>query len=178
MTWTILLPHRARSDSLLDVVEAARELPAGEVRDVSRQLVLGALIDGTATSAGELLDKIEKAAPAERRKMLDDARVKAGFPTTATVEGQQAAEMASTAGRIRSGAETRPLRLGYSPGGAIIDLNEADDDAARIQAQEESRRNLREDEDAVRAIEAEALRANERARDAAFRSELPPRFPG
>jgi hypothetical protein len=53
MTWEIQIPYRQRSDALSDVVEAARELPAGEVRDVSRQLVLGVLIDGSASSAGE-----------------------------------------------------------------------------------------------------------------------------
>ena len=36
----------------MDVAEGGRALPAGEVRDVSRQLVLGALIGGTAASAG------------------------------------------------------------------------------------------------------------------------------
>ena len=53
MSWTIKIPFRQRSDSLPAVADAARELPTGEVRDVSRQLALGALLDGTAASAGD-----------------------------------------------------------------------------------------------------------------------------
>jgi hypothetical protein len=53
MSWQIHIPHRARSDSLLDVAEAARELPTDHAR-VTRQIVLDELANGTATSAGEL----------------------------------------------------------------------------------------------------------------------------
>ena len=41
--------------------------------------MLGELTDGTATSAGELVDKIAKATPQERRKLLDDAREAVGL---------------------------------------------------------------------------------------------------
>jgi hypothetical protein len=55
--WQLHVPHRSRSDTLADVVEAARALPQGESRDIARQIALGALVDGTAASAGELLDR-------------------------------------------------------------------------------------------------------------------------
>jgi hypothetical protein len=49
MSWAHI-PHHSRSDSLIDVAEAARELPGGKDRDVSRQLALAALIYSTAAS--------------------------------------------------------------------------------------------------------------------------------
>ena len=70
------------------------------------------------------------------------------------------------------------MRLAYSPSGAIIDLNEADDDAARTRHQEESRRHMREDREAERAIEAASHAEHERAVEAAFRRELSPGLPG
>jgi hypothetical protein len=177
--WQLQIPFRSRSDTLADVAEAARELPQGESRDVARQIALGALVDGTATSAGELLDQIEKATPEQRRKMLDDARVKAGLPTTATVEAHRRVEMASHAGRIKAATDHRPIRLGYSESGAIIDLNERDDDIARERAREESLRRIREDQLAVRAVDAAEKRANDEASAEWFRGELPDAmFPG
>ena len=83
--WQIQIPHRSRSDSLTDVAEASRELPTDEERAVVRQLVLGEIVGGSATTVGDLHERIEKAAPEQRREMLDDARVKAGLPTTGDV---------------------------------------------------------------------------------------------
>jgi hypothetical protein len=78
MSWTLQIPYRSREDPLVTVVDAARELPTDEERAVVRQLVLGEIVGGSATTAGDLLDKIEKASLPARRKMLDDARVGAG----------------------------------------------------------------------------------------------------
>ena len=171
--WRIQIPYRDRSALLTDVADAARELPTDEARAIVRSLVLGELVGGSATTVGELLDKIEQATPAERRKMLDDARVGAGLPTTATVEAHQAAEMASHAARIKAGAETRPLRLAYSESGGFVDLNERDDEAARARAKEESLRRAREDRLAERAVEAEAIREHDEARAEQVRREVP-----
>jgi hypothetical protein len=171
--WQIRLPFRSRTDPLTSVADAARELPTGEERAIVRQLVLDEIVGGSATTAGELLDKLEKASPPERRKMLDDARVGAGLLSTATVEAHRRVEMASHAARIKAGAETRPLRLAYSESGGFIDLNERDDDAARARAKEESLRRVHEDRLAERAVEAEAIREHDEARAAAFRRELP-----
>jgi hypothetical protein len=177
--WRIQIPYRSRSDTLADVAEAASELPQGESRDIARQVALGALLDGTAASAGELIDQIEQATPEQRRKMLDDARVKAGFPTTATVEAHRQVEMASHAGRIKAAHEHRPMRIGYSEVGALIDLNEADDEAARTQATAESRRRVREARDGERAAEAEAIREHDEAVAERTRREVPDQmFPG
>jgi hypothetical protein len=76
MSDVIRVPFRDRADSLADVADNARALPAGEDRAVVRGLVLNGATDGLAT-AGDLLDRIEAATPAERRVMLDGARTRA-----------------------------------------------------------------------------------------------------
>jgi hypothetical protein len=177
--WSLQIPYRSRSDPLTSVADAARELPTDEERAVVRQLVLGEIVGGSATTAGELLDKLEKASPEVRRKMLDDARTKAGLPTTGEVEFEARFKMIQHSARLRAGTDDRPQRLAYNETGGIVDLNEADDDIAREQAKEESLRRIREDQAAVRAVEAAAERENDEARAARFRSELPDAmFPG
>jgi hypothetical protein len=176
--WQIRIPYRDRSDPLTSVVDASCELPTDEDRAVVRQLVLGEIVGGSATTAGELLDLVEKAAPDQRRKMLDVARVKAGLPTTGDVEFEARFKMVQHAARVRAGTDHRPMRLAYNETGGIVDLNDRDDDIAREQAREESLRRIREDQAAVRAVEAEAVREHQEGRAAALRSELPPGVPG
>jgi len=55
VNWRIQVPFRSRDDSLSDVAEAARALPAEDCA-VVRQLVLGEIAGGPAKTAGELLD--------------------------------------------------------------------------------------------------------------------------
>jgi hypothetical protein len=86
---TIRVPFRDRDDTLAATADAARALPAGKDRDVVRGLVLNGARDGLAT-AGDLLDRIEAATPAERRVMLDGARTRAGLPSLAEVDAQHA----------------------------------------------------------------------------------------
>jgi hypothetical protein len=86
--WRIQIPYRSRSDPLPSVADAARELPTDE-RAVVRQLVLDEIVGGSATTVGELLDKLEKASPPVRRKMFDAARAGAGLPTTREVESRR-----------------------------------------------------------------------------------------
>jgi hypothetical protein len=177
VSYTISIPLRERSDSLSDVATATHGLSTDDAR-VTRQPVLDALVGGWATTAGELLDRLEKASPAERRKMLDDARVKAGLPSATDVEFRERFERDQIAGALKAAHETRPLWLAFSPSGAIVDLNEMDDEAARVRALEASRRQLREAKDGERAVEAAAKRQHDEARDAGFRAGLPPGVPG
>jgi hypothetical protein len=125
----------------------------------------------------DLLDKLEKATPEQRRKVLDDARVKGGMLDTATVDARERVRRASHTASVKAGTDHRPLRLAYTDTGGIVDLNERDDDAARARHQEESRRHMREHREAERAVEAAAHAEHERAVEAAFRRELPPGFP-
>jgi hypothetical protein len=58
MNWTLQIPYRSRSDSLTDVVEAARQLPTDEERAVVRASArVGRIAAGSATTAGEVLDR-------------------------------------------------------------------------------------------------------------------------
>lgn len=111
--------------------------------------------------------------------MLDDARVGAGLPTTGKVEFEAQHKFVQHAARLKAANETRPQRLAYTDTGAIVDLNEADDEAARVQRTEESLRRQREDKLAERAVEAEAMRQLDEARAERARRELPDQmFPG
>jgi hypothetical protein len=176
MSWAIQIPYRERSDSLSDVADAARGLSTDDAA-IARQIVLGEIVGGTAATAGDLLDKLEKATPEQRRKVLDDARVKGGMLDTATVDARERVRRASHTASVKAGTDHRPLRLAYTDTGGIVDLNERDDDAARARHQEESRRHMREHREAERAVEAAAHAEHERAVEAAFRRELPPGFP-
>lgn len=177
--WQIRIPYRSRSDSLTDVVEAARELPTDEDRDVVRQLVLGEIVGGSATTAGDLLDQLEAATPELRRRLLDDARVKSGLPSTGDVEFEARFKMIQHAARLKAGNDHRPMRLAYNETGGIVDLNERDDEIARERAKEESLRRVREARDGERAVEAAETRAFDEARAERFRREIPDSmFPG
>jgi hypothetical protein len=177
VTWQINIPFRDRSAPLTDVAEAARALQNDEERAVVRQLVLGEITGGTATTAGELLDKLEAASPGERRQMLDAARVKARLPTTETVEARRKVEAASAAAHVKMARNPGPLRLAVRPGGAIIDLDEQEDEAARARAEAESRQRVLEQQQAERAVEAEAVRRHDEARAAEVRKLVPPGVP-
>ncbi|HEX6585086.1 MAG TPA: hypothetical protein VF056_15905 [Thermoleophilaceae bacterium] len=105
--------------------------------------------------------------------MLDDACAGAGLPTTGDVEFQEHFEQVNHAARLKVAHEHRPMRLAYAPSGAIIDLNEADDEAARAEATAESRRRVREGRDGERAVGAEAKRQHDEAVAERTRRELP-----
>ena len=98
MTFTISIPHRSADESLVDVAGHARHLGQDESR-IMRQIVIQARLDGVATTAGQLIDHLERIEPHERRAMLDQARTASGLPTTADVEAVERAAMASEAGR-------------------------------------------------------------------------------
>ena len=82
MSWSISIPFVSRSDSLPAVADAARALPEGDDRAVARQIVLRGMTSGM-TTAGDLVDRLAAMSPAERRALLDQARVGAGLPSTA-----------------------------------------------------------------------------------------------
>jgi hypothetical protein len=177
VTWQIHIPYRERSNSLLDVAAAARELPTDDDRAVTRQIVLAELTDGSAASAGELLDKIEKASPAARRKMLDAARVQVGLPSTGDVEFRQQFELVNHGARSRAGNDHREARFALNEVGSLIDLNDQDDEIARAQADEESRRLRREDREAQQAVALAEARQHEQATGATFREQSRHQFP-
>jgi hypothetical protein len=89
MSHEIRIPYRDRSDPLPAVVDATRDLQESDDRAVARQIVLRGMTSGVAT-AGDLLDELNAMSPAERRALLDQARVGAGLPSTAEVSAAAA----------------------------------------------------------------------------------------
>lgn len=143
MNWEIKLPYRRRDDSLSDCGALANQLETDEDRAVAQQLVLSGLMAGLST-AGELADRVEKLDKGDRRRLLDAARRLAGLEPIETVETRQKVERASLAARRSMAHHPGPLRLAYTPSGAIVDLDEQAADAARERAAEASRRAARE----------------------------------
>jgi hypothetical protein len=72
-------PAVGAADRAAGQADAARALSTDEERAVVRELVLDEIVGGSATTAGELLDKLEKATPEQRRPRLRRARLRAEF---------------------------------------------------------------------------------------------------
>ena len=115
MSWEIRVPHRGRDESLIDTASNCRHLPEGE-RDVSREIVIGAMTDGVRT-AGDLLDRLDSLEPAQRRQLLDHARQECGLPSIADVDARARAEMASQAGAVVASQYQPQLCHGKTPAG-------------------------------------------------------------
>lgn len=114
MTWMLRVPHRRRSDSLVEVGGFARHLE-GDDRAVARELVMVAATELGMDTAGELLDHLENCTPAERRELLDEARVEAGLPTTEEVDAEERFRRANDAARLQAGKES-PWQLCHAAG--------------------------------------------------------------
>ena len=71
-----------------------------------RQLVLDEIQHGSATTAGELIDKVEAETPEQRRLRLDRAREGAGLESTVELERRQRFELDQQGGRARAGQES------------------------------------------------------------------------
>jgi hypothetical protein len=84
MSHEIRIPHRDRSDPLSSVGELARHLESPDESATVRELVTDAAGAGL-TTVGDLLDRLGRLAPAERRALLDRARSSAGLPTATEV---------------------------------------------------------------------------------------------
>jgi hypothetical protein len=117
MTWSIQVPYRHRGESLIDVAGHARVLGQGDDRAaVARQIAIQALMDGTATTAGELLDHLEGLEPGDRRRLLDRARADLGLEPSAEID-------ARTRGIQRVVVESG-LQSCHAPGCSAIPLTE------------------------------------------------------
>ena len=88
MSWRIQIPNRGRDQSVADALLDARTVTDPESQAVARTILLEAAMNGMST-VGEVLDRIERADPAERRRILDAARVSAGLETSGDVEGHR-----------------------------------------------------------------------------------------
>ena len=157
-SWQIHIPHRTRSDSLIQVAANARQLEDADDRAVTRRLALDAAEDGL-TSAGELLDRIERADPGERRAMLDKARAAADLPTVEDVEARARFEAANEMARRRvvSHDDPPPEARPHLVNGAIVMHDPAE--LERERRKDEQLREEREQRRKEREAEAEAIRA-------------------
>ena len=127
MSWTIDIPYRTLDDELIDVVVAGRALPDPESHAVLRELVLEAAIAGDRT-AGDLFDRLAKVRPAERRRLLDTMRERAGLESTSDVEGHErflAANRALLGKRVSLDEPPPDEQPRFSPGGGIMIPNKA-----------------------------------------------------
>jgi hypothetical protein len=84
----IRVPYRDRDDSLADLGDLARAMPA-EDRAVVRGLVLEAAESGMST-AGQVIDALEGMSVDERRRLRDRARERAGMPAEAAARNVSA----------------------------------------------------------------------------------------
>ena len=175
MTWTINLPHRSLDAPVGEIVECARALPEAE-RAVTRQLALDLMLDGAST-VGDAVDLVKSADPAARRAFLDRARRRAGLPTTTEADARERVERLSYSQFVRAAHDQRPLRLTYSASGAIIDANEAEDEALRAEQEERSRRARREAIEQERRAEWAEIEAHERAWQQRLEAETPAGMP-
>jgi hypothetical protein len=88
-------------------------------------------VDDGLTSAGEVVDHLESLEPAERRRLLDEARRDCGMPTTHEVDEQRQFEIANAAARATAAAESRYQTCGaahctvapVTPEGALMPVD-------------------------------------------------------
>jgi hypothetical protein len=85
MSWEIRIPFRRHDDLVLDAITAVRETMNDSEQRVVEVLARDALQRGV-TSVGGLLDELEQLNPTERRRVLDQARARAGLDSTGEVD--------------------------------------------------------------------------------------------
>jgi hypothetical protein len=76
------IPYRDRSDSVVYAINDARAIEDPDERRVVRDVLKEAAVTGAAT-IGQLLDRLEGMTPNERRRVVDEARVRVGLRTIA-----------------------------------------------------------------------------------------------
>ena len=149
MNWQIQLPYRTKAAPVVEIAYCARTLEDEAERAITRQLALLLAIDHDCATVRDALHLVGKAAPEQRRRLLDAARGRAGLPTTGELLETERAEMLRLSASVRA-EDRRPARYAYTDVGTIIDLNARDDEIALLQAREESRRHQREQLEAER----------------------------
>jgi hypothetical protein len=132
MSWPIHIPYRDRSAPLTDVVDAARGLSTDDAA-IARQIVLGEITRGSAATIGELLDKLEKATPQERRKVLDTVRSGAGLKTTEQIDFEVRHE------QVQRNARARPS---WSRGTATSVLGVVRHGLEQVTSRDDARRRM------------------------------------
>jgi hypothetical protein len=85
----IPVPYRDRRDPLdLEAVDVADALE-GDERRMAHHLLWEASLDPHLETVGDLINKIERASPEERRQIADEARAAAGLPSVAEAKSRR-----------------------------------------------------------------------------------------
>jgi hypothetical protein len=163
----IAVPFCSRDEDLVDVAGHCRHLPPAE-RATMRELITHARTSGIKT-AGELIDRLAGMTPAERRGVLDRARVACGRPTVSEE-------------RIRTGEallklapNTRPMHL-EARGAALVEVWE--DEELGLQSERQRLAAIRQTREAETRRELAELDAHERAHREQLDRELPEHLRG
>jgi hypothetical protein len=180
VTWRLALPVDRANEPL--TIRKALELSAyvtdADDRVVTRELMLlmheiGERVGGQ-LGLGDWSEILEKdLSPAQRKGLISRMRRRAGLESVEEIEAAEHYTSVQRNALARAANDTRPMRLVYSPSGAIIDANDAEDEAARQRAAAASLAAQRQAEQAQRDVEAEARRQHEAAQAERLRAELP-----
>lgn len=85
------LPRYQDRDQPLDataLTELPRTIEDREEREIARQVLIDAKLDGAQT-IGDVVSRFERASPPERREMVDRARESVGLPTLDDIEATE-----------------------------------------------------------------------------------------
>jgi hypothetical protein len=106
--YRIEIPHRARDESVVDVLcDDLRAIEDPESRAVTRAVLQEAAENGTRT-VGQVIDGLEAMSQSERREVLDRARVELGLDTVAETIAHQRFVDANEAARRRATRRRAP----------------------------------------------------------------------
>jgi hypothetical protein len=189
--WRIQIPYCDRSSPLSVTAGLAHQHLTGDDLAVARQIEFMMLERGV-RGTGELLDLLGAMEPSERRALLDRARAEAGLEPTADVDAREARRAPLAIGpppatpttelrRREDGTwyeeSLNPTRWTYGPSGQLVEIGEAEAEAARQRALEESLQAQRRARAEDRAVDADAWAEYRRAEAQRVRRETPEGIP-
>jgi hypothetical protein len=162
MSWQVKIPAtKSGRESLADVADAAGCHLDGDDRLVTRQAVLVGVEAGV-KNARQLEQLFESFDASERRFVIDRLRERAGLKSASEIERER--EQYAP----RRLPDRRPLRVGIAQSGALVDLNQQEDEAARQATEAEIRRHRHEAKAADAAVEGAQLERDRQADDEAW----------
>jgi hypothetical protein len=97
-SWAIRIPYRNRGDSIAEAGIASGEaITHPKEREVVVNVIGGLMATPGIATVGDALDRIDRASLAERRALLDRARVAAGLDTCADADADRVFRLANSA---------------------------------------------------------------------------------
>lgn len=142
MNWQLYVPHRSPDEPLADVALNAHRVLRGDDAVVARELATDAMFEYGEKTAGDLINRIKRASPGQRRTLLDRIRSRVGLPSTGDVEAHRRFEAANRPAQLHS-RQRRKATLVPMPGGGFMEIDETEIERER-QRDEWRTRQLRE----------------------------------